>query len=74
VLGEHGKALKVALAASPVDGAANAELLQALANWLGVPQRRVVLRSGETGRLKRIQIQGCSLQAVQTALEEQARR
>ena len=40
--GAHGDALKVRLAAPPVDGKANAELVRFLAEAFGVPQRRVV--------------------------------
>ena len=50
-------ALKVRLAAPPVDGKANAELLRFLADAFGVPLRNVVLLRGETvaaeGRARR---------------------
>ncbi len=46
------------LAAPPVDGAANAALLELAARTFGVPKRDVVLTSGETSRLKRLAIAG----------------
>ena len=51
VTGTHGDALKVRLAAPPVDGKANAELLRFLAEAFGVPRRNVTLVRGERSRL-----------------------
>lgn len=58
VVGEHGGLLKIALAAPPVDGAANAALLELVADLLGVPRRQVSLVSGETSRRKRVRALG----------------
>lgn len=54
--GLHGEALKIRLAAPPVDGKANACLLAFLAEFAGVPQRMVSLLSGETSRQKVVRI------------------
>ena len=56
VAGMHGDALKVRLAAPPVDGKANAELLRYLASEFGVPLRQVALVRGETSRLKVVRV------------------
>ena len=48
------------LAAAPVDGAANAELVILVAKTFGVPKRAVTIISGETARLKRLHIAGDS--------------
>ena len=56
VSGTHGDALKVRLAAPPVDGKANAELLRFLAEAFGVPRRNVTLVRGETSRAKVVRI------------------
>jgi uncharacterized protein len=56
VAGMHGEALKVRLAAPPVDGKANAELLRFLAEVFGVPRRNVTLLRGETSRAKVVRI------------------
>ncbi len=56
VAGTHGDALKVRLAAPPVDGKANAELLRFLAEAFGVPLRHVTLVRGETSRQKVVRI------------------
>jgi uncharacterized protein (TIGR00251 family) len=54
--GTHGDALKVRLAAPPVDGKANTELLRFLADAFGVPLRNVVLVRGETSRQKVVRV------------------
>lgn len=61
VAGTHGDALKVRLAAPPVDGQANEALLSYLAAQFGVPKRQVELVSGYTSRKKRVQLIGATL-------------
>lgn len=61
VAGTHGDALKVRLAAPPVDGQANEALLSYLAAQFGVPKRQVELVSGHTSRKKRVQLIGATL-------------
>ena len=51
-------ALLVKLAAAPVDGAANDELIALLAKTLKSPKRDISLVSGERSRTKRIRIAG----------------
>jgi len=46
------------LTAPPVDGAANDALIAVVAKAFGVPKRAVSLLSGDTSRLKRLQISG----------------
>jgi uncharacterized protein len=54
--GKHGERLKVRLAAPPVDGKANAELIDFLAAQYGVPKRNVSIESGLSSRQKRVAI------------------
>ena len=54
--GTHGDALRVRLAASPVDGKANGELRRYLADAFGVPLAAVTLVRGETSRRKTVRI------------------
>jgi uncharacterized protein (TIGR00251 family) len=56
VAGVHGDALKIRLAAPPVDGKANAELRRFLAAAFGVPPTRVTLVRGETSRQKIVRV------------------
>ena len=61
VVGVHGEGdqanLKIALAAPPVDGKANAVLRAFLAKTFGVPERNVTLLHGESGRRKLVRIE-----------------
>ncbi len=58
VVGLHGAALKVAVRARPVDGAANRELVALLAEVLAVRPATVSVVSGARGRDKRVRIDG----------------
>ena len=64
VAGLHGVALKIRLAAPPVDGKANDCLIAFLADKLGMPKSRVELVSGASSRAKRIRLQGMALADV----------
>lgn len=57
-VGEHNEALKIRLAAPPVDGKANRVLLAWLAHCFVVPLRSVHLVAGEKSRQKRVLIDG----------------
>lgn len=56
IVGPRGDALEVALAAPPVDGAANEELVRVLAGALGIPRRHVQLVRGETAQKKLVAV------------------
>jgi len=58
--GRHGDAMKLRLAAPPVDGKANKALLAFLADYCAVPRSAVELVSGHTSRAKRIRIHGAT--------------
>lgn len=58
VAGPHGDALKIRLAAPPVDGKANAALLAFIAEKVGVGRTAVELVSGQASRSKRVRIAG----------------
>jgi uncharacterized protein (TIGR00251 family) len=68
VAGTHGDAIKIRLAAPPVEGAANAELVAFLAKQLGVPRSAVRIVKGERGRNKVVEIEGISRADVQALL------
>ena len=61
----HGEALKVRLAAPPVEGAANDALTALLAVELGVPGRAVRIVSGASSRNKLVQVDGIDPGAVE---------
>lgn len=54
--GRHGSALKLRLAAPPVEGRANDALRAFLADAFGVPQRNVTIVRGEASRDKIVRI------------------
>lgn len=56
VVGEVNGVLKVRIAAPPVDGAANEELIKVLAKKFGVGKSRVSVVSGLSSRRKRVRI------------------
>ena len=67
--GELDGVLKVRIAAPPVEGEANRELVRYLAKLLGVAPSRVRVASGERGRGKTVEVEGVSVAAVRAALE-----
>ena len=67
--GMRGGAVLVRLHAAPVDGAANAELIEILADALSVPKRAVSIVSGERSRHKRVRIDGVTDELVKAKLE-----
>ena len=66
--GLHGDALKIRVAAPPADGRANRELLDYLAECLGVARTRIALVKGENGRRKTVMIQGIDFEAARVRL------
>ena len=64
VAGRHGDALKIRLAAPPVDGKANAALLEFIADALGLPKAAVKLKSGHTSRRKVREVDGATEDAM----------
>lgn len=69
--GTRDDALLVRLAAAPVDGAANAELVDVLADAFGVPRRQVAIVSGERGRHKRVRVMGVTAERATAVITGQ---
>jgi uncharacterized protein (TIGR00251 family) len=59
-----GDAVKVRVKCAPVDGKANKELVETLAEAFGLPKSMVVFKSGETSKQKRILLAGISADTV----------
>ena len=70
VVGVHDGALRVRLAAPPVDGAANDELVRLLAGWLGVARRDVSIAGGMASRSKLVEVRGVSVDVVRSLVTE----
>lgn len=70
VAGRHGDALRIRVAAPPVDGAANDELVRFVAKRLGVARGAVTISHGQTTRRKTVTIEGMTTDvALQKLLE-----
>jgi uncharacterized protein (TIGR00251 family) len=68
VAGMHDGCVKVRLAAPPVDGAANAALIEFVAERLGLAKSRVRIVSGPTSRRKVVEVDGVSVEQLAAAL------
>ena len=58
ITGEVGGALKLALTAPPIDGAANRACVEYFSKSLKVPRSSVTIASGERNRLKVVRVHG----------------
>lgn len=61
--------LKAHLTAAPVDGAANAALINLLAERLSVPRRNISIVRGATSRQKTVEIADLTLDEVERRLK-----
>jgi uncharacterized protein (TIGR00251 family) len=66
--GRYGDAIKIRLAAPPVDGTANAELIRFVAAQLRLPRRAVTILSGAAARRKTLAVRGVAAGTVARAL------
>lgn len=56
IVGLHADALKIKIKAPPVDGEANQEVIRFLSEFLKIPQKKISLKHGQTGRNKLVEI------------------
>jgi uncharacterized protein len=66
VTGEHDGTLRVRVAAPPVDGAANEELVRVLARALDLPARDVEITSGHTSKVKQVRARGAARERLES--------
>ncbi len=64
IVGVEGGALKIKLTAPPVEGAANAALIEFIAGWLGVRKSAVSIVSGDKARNKIVRAKGVTREQV----------
>ncbi|MFN0110767.1 MAG: DUF167 domain-containing protein [Blastocatellia bacterium] len=69
IVGEFGDAFKIRLAAPPVDGEANEELIRFLAKFFGVARAQISIRSGQTSKNKLIAVTGISADEAESAVK-----
>ena len=70
VVGRHGTALEVRVAAPPVGGRANDACAELLADAFGVPAARVELVGGRTSRAKQFRVSGVEVDDFVRLLEQ----
>ena len=64
IVGEHDGAVRVRIAAPPVDGAANEELIRLLARKLGVSRSAISITGGHSSKLKQLCVTGAPPDAL----------
>ena len=64
-----GDAVKVRIRSAPVDGKANKELLETLADAFDLPKSAVVFKGGETSKTKRLLLKGLTAAQVKSVVE-----
>ncbi len=70
VAGELDGVLKIRLAAPPVEGQANEELIRLLAKLFDAPRQRIAILSGHTSKNKVVSVSGISVDEVERVLAE----
>ena len=65
----HDGCVKIRLAAPPVDGAANAALVEFIAGQLGIGKSRVRITAGLTSRRKTVEVEGVTAEQLAEALQ-----
>jgi uncharacterized protein len=68
VAGELDGVLKIRLAAPPVEGRANEELIRLLAELFGAPRQRIAILSGQTSKNKVVSVSGISVDEASRVL------
>lgn len=66
IVGEHDGALRIRIAAAPVDGAANEELVRLLARALDVSRSAIEITIGHSSKLKTVKVAGIQAAALQS--------
>jgi uncharacterized protein (TIGR00251 family) len=69
VVGPHNGEIKIKITSPPVDGEANAGLIEYLAKIFKIPKRDITLAKGETNRHKVIDIQGITPEKARELLK-----
>lgn len=70
VVGRHGDAIKVRVAAPPVDDRANTATIALVAEMLDIPAKGVTVVAGERSRLKRLRVTGIDHETAVERVEQ----
>jgi uncharacterized protein (TIGR00251 family) len=71
IVGEFNGALRVRIAAPPVDGAANEQLVRTLSRAFGVKRSSIAITSGQASKTKQVRVTGASQPDLQKLLIKQ---
>lgn len=74
IIGLHGEALKISVAAPPVDGKANVAIIAFLAKVLKMAKTSIVMKSGHESRTKRFILMGIPAALAREMLAEAVRK
>ncbi len=66
IIGTHGDALKIKVTAPPVEGRANEEIVEFLAEALGIKKGQLAIVSGHKSQRKTVAITGCNRQELES--------
>jgi uncharacterized protein (TIGR00251 family) len=64
IVGEHDGALRVRIAAPPVDGAANEELVRLLSRAFGLSRSAIEITAGHSSKIKTLSVAGLEAHAL----------
>lgn len=64
LVGETAGEWKITVTAPPVEGRANAAVIELLSQWLAVPRSAIRIVKGETSRRKVIEVSGITLESA----------
>ena len=70
IVGRHGDALKLRVAAPPSGGRANEACVELVASVLGVKASQVVISGGQSSRQKRVTVEGIEPEEAARLLSE----
>ena len=64
----HGDRIKLAVTSPPVDGEANAAVIELIAAALRVPRSSVAITAGQSSRRKTVRVRGATIAALEAAI------
>jgi uncharacterized protein len=70
IVGLHEDALRIKIAAPPVEGRANAECIRFLSDTLGIRKNQITITHGRTSRKKTISLDGISAREVLSVFKD----
>jgi uncharacterized protein (TIGR00251 family) len=70
IVGAYDETLRVRIAAPPVDGAANNELVRVIAKAFGVSRSAVEITAGLTAKRKELRIEGASPERLRALIKK----